>query len=171
MLLLCQSVGLVPKRQYQSNNHQPKQHEVDIRTRGIACPRNGQDEKDEFPAQMFQQEQRKQEGNHGSVPDQRQDAQQTDHGLAEPPNGEKRHDRLCASWRKGVQWYSVGLDRRMTTIEDRAQANAGLHENDQAEQPEREFMPTMRIVDALWKKQIEHGVLFQTGYYAIGPDE
>jgi hypothetical protein len=42
------------------------------------------------------------------------------------------------------------------TVEDRAHADAGLDEHDQAEQPEREPVSAKGIVDALGKKLIDH---------------
>jgi hypothetical protein len=46
------------------------------------------------------------------------------------------------------------------TVEDCAQADAGLHEHDQGKQPERELVSAIGIFDALGKKLAEHGDSF-----------
>ena len=58
------------------------------------------------------------------------------------------------------QMDPVGGPHDIVTIEDDEKTLQDLHGHDHCEEPEREFMTTIRTIDALRKKLFQHGSSF-----------
>src|SRR2546422_3725089 len=146
----------VRKRQRQADDHQRDEYEIYKNPGCCSAMDNGHELKNQLPAQVFQQEQRKHEGNHASISNQHQYTEQADDELRESPDCEKRNDCLCAGGGECMQGDPVGRTRHEIAVEDGVQADAELHQYEQGKEPERELVAAIRIVDLAGKKTVEH---------------
>ena len=110
-------------------------------------------------AEVLQQEKYEHQRNHAAIANQDENAQHADDNVSEADERPKRDEILRGGGRICTERDSVGGGHHSGTVEDGVQADDGLHKNQQAKEPERELVTSVRVVETLRQDAVEHVVI------------
>src|SRR5687767_14338325 len=145
-----------PERQREADDDQTQDREVYSRSRWSSCSDDGKELEYQLSAGLLYQQQQEHERNQAAIPREHDHADQRDDEVRLTDERKEGDYGLRAGGRIGVDGNSICGARRVVPVEDRAEADGALDEQEQPENHERELVTSISIIGVSREKPVEH---------------